>query len=408
MKHMTSPEIEHSMHRPGGRFAMCEGRSARRRKGPAGGAALLLIVSLMVLGLPGTAQAQGFDEQFTSPVLDPTWTVVPGVRIASGFPPPANDYSLTANPGHLRYSLNEMTHGDGFVNGYMPALPGEHSCCTHDPGLELHRTFGGTDWLLETKVSYHMPFANGRQLDLRVYFGDGGPGTLFVHVRRVRDVNQNHLDWILREQTGTTIPSLMTLEFASVDLPLFDGTDTTHFFRLERAGGVLTAMFSGDGVTWNTAWSHDFGSALDGLDQRVVITGLSWFVPAGSFADYDYITVIPTVIPVDIDIKPGSFPSSINPRSKGVIPVAILTTDTFDATTVDPTTVHFGRTGSEASPVQSALKDVDGDGDTDMILYFDTQATGIQCGDTSASLTGKTFSGQMIQGSDSINTAGCK
>ena len=52
--------------------------------------------------------------------------------------------------------------------------------------------------------------------------------------------------------------------------------------------------------------------------------------------------------------------------------------------------------------VHSALKDVDGDGDTDMILDFNTQATDIQCGDTSASLTGETFSGQMIQGSDSV------
>jgi hypothetical protein len=43
-----------------------------------------------------------------------------------------------------------------------------------------------------------------------------------------------------------------------------------------------------------------------------------------------------TSVAVPIDIKPGSFPNSINPQSKGVIPVAILTTDTFDATTVDP------------------------------------------------------------------------
>lgn len=114
------------------------------------------------------------------------------------------------------------------------------------------------------------------------------------------------------------------------------------------------------------------------------------------------------VTPVALDIKPGSVPNSINPQSRGRIPVAILTTDTFDATTVDPTTVHFGRTGTEASPVHWALKDVDKDGDTDMILHFDTQDTGIQCGDASASLTGVTLRGQMIQGSDSVNAVGCK
>ena len=114
------------------------------------------------------------------------------------------------------------------------------------------------------------------------------------------------------------------------------------------------------------------------------------------------------VVPVAIDIKPGSFPNSINPRSKGVIPVAILTTDTFDATTVDPNTVRFGATGTEAAPVHSALEDVDGDGDIDLILQFNTQNTGIVCGETSASLTGQTFGGQVIQGSDSIRTVPCK
>jgi len=117
--------------------------------------------------------------------------------------------------------------------------------------------------------------------------------------------------------------------------------------------------------------------------------------------------ICPT-LQIAIDIKPDSDPNSINPRSKGVIPVAILTTDTFDASSVDPTTVLFGRTGTEATSVHAALEDVDGEGDTDLILHFNTQATGIQCGETSASLTGKTFDGQPIEGSDSIRTVGCK
>ena len=39
--------------------------------------------------------------------------------------------------------------------------------------------------------------------------------------------------------------------------------------------------------------------------------------------------------PVTIDIKPGKTPNSINPTSGQMIPVAVLTTDTFDATQVD-------------------------------------------------------------------------
>jgi hypothetical protein len=118
-------------------------------------------------------------------------------------------------------------------------------------------------------------------------------------------------------------------------------------------------------------------------------------------------TAVPAEIPVAIDIKPGNLLNSMNPSSQGVIPVAILTTDSFDAATVDATTVLFGPSGTEAAPVHSALEDVDGDGDIDMILLFNTQETGIQCGDTSASLTGHTSGGEAIRGSDSVNTAKC-
>jgi hypothetical protein len=111
---------------------------------------------------------------------------------------------------------------------------------------------------------------------------------------------------------------------------------------------------------------------------------------------------------VTIDIKPGSFPNSINPRNNGVIPVAILTTNTFNAATVSPTTVRFGPTGTEAAPVQFALEDVDGDGDVDLILHFNTEDTGIVCGVTSAAVGGRTTGGQPIRGTDSVRTVGCR
>ncbi len=110
---------------------------------------------------------------------------------------------------------------------------------------------------------------------------------------------------------------------------------------------------------------------------------------------------------VDIDIKPGSDLNVVNPNSKGVIPVAILTTDTFDATTVDPSTVQFGpgETGIRHRSVH--FEDVDDDGDLDLLLHFRTQETGITCGDTNASLSGATFSGQPISGTDAVKTVGC-
>jgi len=98
----------------------------------------------------------------------------------------------------------------------------------------------------------------------------------------------------------------------------------------------------------------------------------------------------------------GSDPNAINPNSKGVIPVAILTAPEFDASTVDSSSVRFGPKG--ACPVHQAIEDVDGDGDLDMILHFKTQETGIKAGDTKACLIGKTVDGRNITGCDAIVT----
>jgi len=112
-------------------------------------------------------------------------------------------------------------------------------------------------------------------------------------------------------------------------------------------------------------------------------------------------------IDVDIDIRPTTYSNNVNPESKGNIPAAILTTDTFDAATVNPASVRFGKTGTEAAPVDWVFEDVDDDGDLDMTLRFKIQETGIQCSDEIALLKGKTYSDQPVEGSDSINTVGC-
>lgn len=175
--------------------------------------------------------------------------------------------------------------------------------------------------------------------------------------------------------------------------PLADNGGPTHTHALLPGSPAIDAVPIAD-------CTDSYGNTIT-MDQRGVSRPHGTACDIGSYeAEYE--------IAVTIDIKPGSFPNSINPKSKGVIPVAILTTETFDAATVDSTTVLFGPSGTEAAPVKSALQDVDGDGDIDMILHFNTQTTGIQCGEISATLTGETLDGQMIKGSDDINTVGCK
>ena len=109
----------------------------------------------------------------------------------------------------------------------------------------------------------------------------------------------------------------------------------------------------------------------------------------------------------DIDIRPGTGSSPLNPKSNGVISVAILTTSQFDATHVNASTVRFGATGTEAASVHTVLMDVDRDGDIDMIVHVRNQDARIPCGASSAVLKGQTFSGDAFRGQGSVRTVGC-
>jgi len=113
-----------------------------------------------------------------------------------------------------------------------------------------------------------------------------------------------------------------------------------------------------------------------------------------------------------IDIQPGTSPNlvNINLKNKGVIPVAILTTATFNATTMNPSTVCFGdaedASQRDCTEIHGTrhITDVDGDGDLDLLLHYETNQTGIDLGDTRACLTGKTFGGIAYGGCDSVKT----
>jgi len=118
---------------------------------------------------------------------------------------------------------------------------------------------------------------------------------------------------------------------------------------------------------------------------------------------------ISTAVETTIDIKPGSDPNSINPRKKGVIPVAILGSVDFDATQVDVTTVEFGTDGA-TSAHNGHVEDVNTDGFPDFVVHFKAPDTGIVCGDTEATLIGETSGsgGGPFEGTDAVKTAGCK
>ena len=192
-------------------------------------------------------------------------------------------------------------------------------------------------------------------------------------------------------------PLVVSYESAETNLTLQPGTYFAMFTSTEtdEAGYLLSIAsspfaFAADAMTLGFLRLDDGTSARSSSPLRAAVRILG---QCGAAA-------------VTVDVKPGSFPNAINPRSRGVIPVAIVSTAGFDATRINPGTLAFGPAGAE--PVHAVFKDVNADGRTDLLLHFRTQETGLKCSSTSARLTGSTRDGISFEGTDSIRTVGCK
>lgn len=115
---------------------------------------------------------------------------------------------------------------------------------------------------------------------------------------------------------------------------------------------------------------------------------------------------------VPIVIKRGSVPAE-HKRGKpehagsgkgGVIPVAILSTDTFNAMEVDRESLTFGKTGQEQSlsHCNRKGKHMDGNSRADLVCFFRAAATELTAADKEGLLKGRTRAGEAIEGADAI------
>jgi hypothetical protein len=161
-------------------------------------------------------------------------------------------------------------------------------------------------------------------------------------------------------------------------------------------------LFSFRNRCWGYAWDHDrFDGVIDEVAfyDRALTSGQVQVHYENGLHGLGYDGR------VQIDIKPGSDPNSINLGSNGTVPVAIFSTADFDATSVDPTSVTLAdaevKVKGNGTPMASE-QDVNQDGLTDLVVHVSTSGLALTDGDVEAVLEGETFDGLRIQGSDFV------
>jgi uncharacterized repeat protein (TIGR01451 family) len=235
----------------------------------------------------------------------------------------------------------------------------------------------------------------------------------------------------------------LSLDKAATPDPVMTGQEITYTLIVTNGGpsmstGVRLTDILPPQVNFSSATTNqgscsesggivicELGDLASGGDATVIITAASvtggltsnLAILAGEEVDLDEddnvaIAETTSIVLASIDIKPGEEPNSVNCKNdNGVIPVAVLTTDTFDALTVDHTIVVFEgasetHVDKKSGEPRRHEEDADGDGDIDLVFHFRLGDTSLTCESSEATLEGVTFDGISVIGVDSVSMVG--
>jgi len=281
-------------------------------------------------------------------------------------------------------------NADGWIFPYEPSRSQGPGLWSVENGTLVQRFFGDGNAGLVDNL-----FISDQVIETQVSTLGYAGIVLWYQVNKYVAVNLNRASGIwVHEQMGET--------GYGYPYNYWIGGDTWYDLRVEAnsATGEL-AVYLNDVYLFTHLASTPYRTGLSGIWSGNEV---------GNFDNFRLTSNDIPSIPIAIDIKPGSSPNSIDPKSKGKIPVAILSTQEFYAPDmVNQDSLTFGFTGDEDSLAFCNPKgeDVDGDGLRDLVCHFYTQDAGFQCGDTEGILKGETVDGKPFEGSDSVRIIPC-
>lgn len=256
-----------------------------------------------------------------------------------------------------------------------------------------------------------------------------------------RDIFAQRLDGNGNVQWGPAgIPVIEYPEFQNEHMVVGDGAGGTYVFWKDSRNGRRHRDIYGQWIraSGELMWEADGRVICDADSSQRFARGISdrhggamlcWIDERNEAPDdnnYDiYAWRVFSEMPIEahLDIRPGSCPNPLNPKSRGVLPVAILGTEDFDVTEIDRSTILL----EGAAPLRCSLEDVAtpaagekectcteerADGYQDLTLKFRTQEI-INAIDLESctevvplKITGKNRDGKAFEGYDCVFIVG--
>jgi hypothetical protein len=204
----------------------------------------------------------------------------------------------------------------------------------------------------------------------------------------------------------------------------------TYYVRLEKTGNVVTYSIFSDAARTNhlsgspkvftTTLTNTTFNYFYAVNGYLTSPHGNWEWTSGWLDNIHVRKGQAQVVECLIDIKPQSCPNPVNIKSKGVLTVAVLGSEEFDVTHIDPASIRL----EGAAPIRHNVEDVSTpvlnpqadcdcttegeDGYADLILKFDTREIVGALGEVTdgevleLTLTGELTDGTQIEGKDCI------
>ena len=249
----------------------------------------------------------------------------------------------------------------------------------------------------------------------------GGLGTINDGVADTAGIDNTHLLVMRNADDGQPIRPEITLWFAEtvfVETIIVHGGDNIFSGAIDQATiriGTIEATVTATpaGAPNAIGVPHDDLFDLTGTSLATVATtqvGLANFVTSFFGAPFDQLAVAEITVlgrvaatEVDIDIRPASARNVISLSSRIPVPIAVLSSSTFDIGTIDVETLTFGHSGGEDSLLGCIrLLDLNRDGIRDLLCLAATDRTGFVLGDNEGRLKGSTLNGAVVEGTDAV------